>query len=212
MVQWAASTISACISKLMIQPNWTMKSGSYPIGSSKKSPPASCLPILIDKVPKMNNTYPRNILRHRWLLLLVVLLPMVSLLTGCSGSVTSAPNGDLNKIAPMSAMPAEVQKAPKTVQQAYQFAIAHPDALKNVPCYCGCGSVGHTSNYSCYVMEIKPSGEVVFDQHALGCSICVDIAKDVLKMTQAGKAPKEIRAAIDQTYSQYGPSNMAPVQ
>jgi hypothetical protein len=160
----------------------------------------------------MNNTSPRSILRHRWLLLLVALLPVMSLLTGCSAGTASGPKNDLDKMAPMSAMPAEIQKAPTTVQQAYQFAVANPDALKNVPCYCGCGKAGHTSNYSCYVKEIKPSGEVVFDQHALGCSICVDIAQDVLKMTRDGKAPVEIRAAIDQTYSQYGPSNMAPVQ
>ena len=159
----------------------------------------------------MNNAYHRPILRHCWLLLLVALLPAVSLLTGCSAGATSYQN-DLNKMAPMSAMPAEIQKAPTTVQQAYQFAVANPDALKNVPCYCGCGAAGHTSNYSCYVKEVKPSGEVVFDQHALGCSICVDITQDVLKMTRDGKAPVEIRAAIDQTYSQYGPSNMAPVQ
>jgi hypothetical protein len=160
----------------------------------------------------MYNDSPHSIHRYRWLLLLVALLPVVSLLTGCSGSVTSGPNDDLNKMAPMSAMPAEIQQAPTTVQQAYQFAVANPDALKNVPCYCGCGAAGHTSNYSCYVKELKPSGEVVFDQHALGCSICVDITQDVMKMTRDGKAPKEIRAAIDQTYSQYGPSNMAPAQ
>lgn len=115
-------------------------------------------------------------------------------------------------MAPMSDMPAEVQKAAVSVQEAYQFAVANPDALKNVPCYCGCGAAGHTSNYSCYVKEVKASGEVVFDQHALGCSICVDIAQDVMKMTRDGKAPEEIRTAIDQTYSQYGPSNMLPVQ
>jgi hypothetical protein len=158
----------------------------------------------------MKTTSLRSILRSRWLLLLVALLPMVSLLAGCSSGGMSSSN-DL-KMAPMSDMPAEVQKAPTTVQQAYQFAVANPDALKNVPCYCGCGAAGHTSNYSCYVKEVKPSGEVVFDQHALGCSICVDIAQEVMKMTRDGKAPKEIRAAIDQTYSQYGPSNMPPVQ
>ena len=88
----------------------------------------------------------------------------------------------------------------------------NPDALKNVPCYCGCGKVGHTSNYSCYVKDVKPSGEIVFDQHALGCGICVDIAQNVMKMTRDGKSPKEIRTAIDTTFAQYGPSNMAPVQ
>ena len=103
----------------------------------------------------------------------------------------------------------EVKNAPVTVREAYQFAVANPDALKNVPCYCGCGAVGHTSNYSCYVKDQKGSGEVVFDQHALGCGICVDIARDVMKYTQQGKSPQEIRAAIDQTFGQFGPSNMA---
>lgn len=147
----------------------------------------------------------RSIFRYRWLLFLVALLPVISLLTGCSS--TSAANNNL-KMAPMSDLPAEVQNAPVTVRESYQFAFANPDALKNVPCFCGCGKVGHTSNYSCYVKEVKPSGEIVIDQHAMFCSICVDIARDVMKMTRDGKAPTEIRAAIDQTYSQYGPSNM----
>jgi hypothetical protein len=154
---------------------------------------------------------PRFTQYSRWLLLLAVLLPMISLVTGCSGSAPAS-SSSLNKMAPMADMPAEIQKAPVSVSEAYRFAVANPDALKNVPCYCGCGKAGHTSNYSCYVKEVKSSGEVVFDQHALGCSICVDIAQDVMKMTREGKAPKDIRAAIDQTYSQYGPSNMPPVQ
>jgi hypothetical protein len=156
-----------------------------------------------------SSTY--SVFRFRWLLLLVALLPLASLLTGCSAGTNTPVSGDL-KMAPMSAMSAEIQKAPVSVSDAYRFAVANPDALKNVPCYCGCGAVGHTSNYSCYVKEIKPSGEIVFDQHALGCSICVDIAQDVMKMTRKGKSPKEIRAAVDQTFSQYGPSNMTAAQ
>ncbi|BCY16609.1 MAG: hypothetical protein HPY59_14735 [Anaerolineae bacterium] len=151
-----------------------------------------------------------NVRNFRWFIFLVALLPIVSLLSGCSASSSTA-DQDLN-MAPMSDMPVDVQKAAVSVQEAYQFAVANPDALQNVPCYCGCGAAGHTSNYSCYVKEVKSSGEVVFDQHALGCSICVDIAQDVMKMTRDGKTPKEIRAAIDQTYSQYGPSNMPPAQ
>ena len=159
----------------------------------------------------MNDKSLRSFARFRWLSLLVALLPIVTLLSGCSGGSNSTPNTQ-NKMAPMADMPVEIQKAPVSVSEAYRFAVANPDALKNVPCYCGCGAVGHTSNYSCYVKEVKPSGEVVFDQHALGCGICVDIAQDVMKMTRDGKAPKDIRAAIDKTYSQYGPSNMAPAK
>ena len=157
-----------------------------------------------------NPSSPHSLLRSYGLLLLVALLPAISLLAGCGGGTTSSGN-DL-KMAPMADMPTEVQKAPVSVSEAYRFAVANPDALKNVPCYCGCGAAGHTSNYSCYVKEVKSSGEVVFDQHALGCSICVDIAQDVMKMTRDGKAPGAIRAAIDQTYSQYGPSNMPATQ
>lgn len=156
----------------------------------------------------------KNISQHsthfRWLSLLVAIIPIISILSGCTGKSTGSSN-DLNKMAPMSGMPEEVQKAAVTVQEAYQFAVAYPKPLKNVPCFCGCGKVGHTSNYSCYVKEVKPSGEIVFDKHALYCSICVDIARDVMKMTSEGKTDKEIRSAIDQTYSQYGTPNMAPV-
>ncbi len=147
-------------------------------------------------------------LNFRWIALILVVVPVLSALAGCSSPGTMA-SVDL-KMAPMSEMPASVQAAPASVREAYQFAVANPDALKNVPCYCGCGAVGHTSNYSCYVKEINPSGEVVFDQHALGCSICVDIAQDVMKLTRQGKSASEIRADVDQTFSQYGPSNMAP--
>jgi hypothetical protein len=156
------------------------------------------------------HSLPRRIINHHWLLLLVIIIPVLSLSAGCSGN--GMPDNQGMKLAPISQLPADMQKAPTTVRQAYQFAVSNPDALKNVPCYCGCGAAGHTSNYSCYIKEVKPTGEITFDQHALGCSICVDISQDVMRLTKNGKSPGEIRAAIDQTYSKYGPSNMAPVQ
>ncbi len=158
----------------------------------------------------MKKFLPKFILHSRWLILLVALILLVPPLSGCSSTKSS--QGDLNKMAPMSDMPSEIQKAPTVVQEAYQLAVVNPEALKNVPCYCGCGSVGHTSNYSCYVQEVKDSGEIVFDQHALGCSLCVDISQDVMRLTSEGKTPQEIRGTIDQTYSQYGPSNMEASQ
>ena len=108
----------------------------------------------------------------------------------------------------MDQMPAEVQSAPVTVQEAYQFASANPEVMKNIPCYCGCGSVGHTSNYSCYVSKVGDKGKFTFDNHALGCSICVDITQDMMRLLREGKSPQEARAYIDATYSKYGPSNI----
>jgi hypothetical protein len=131
-------------------------------------------------------------------LVVIALLTPLILATGCAAS----PAHEM-KMAPMSDMPVKVQNAPSRVREAYQFAIANPDALKNVPCYCGCGAIGHTSNYSCYYNEAART----FDEHALGCSVCVDIAQDVKKLTQEGRAPPQIHAAIVSAYSQFGPPN-----
>ncbi len=111
------------------------------------------------------------------------------------------------KLAPASVLPEHVQKAPARVRTAYQFAVAHPDALENVPCYCGCGSIGHHSNLACYIKNVDQDGKVTYDDHALGCSICVDIATDVMKMTEQGKSPQEIHTKIVDVYSAFGPAN-----
>ena len=108
----------------------------------------------------------------------------------------------------LSEMPAEVQAAQVAVQQAYQFAAANPDVVRQLPCYCGCGAIGHTSNYACCIAGADASGRRKYDSHALGCSICVDITQDAIRLTRQGKSPAEIRAYVDQTYSKYGPSNM----
>jgi hypothetical protein len=138
--------------------------------------------------------------------LLVILVSMLLLaaLPACS----SAQSGADLKMAPMAGMPDEVKSAPATVQQAYQFAVANPDVMKQIPCYCGCGDIGHTSNYSCYVSGDDGKGGLTFDNHALGCSLCVDITQDTMRMTRAGKSPGDIRAAIDSTYSKYGTPNL----
>ena len=137
-----------------------------------------------------------------WLLLAV----FSGLLTAC-GANKPVENQSL-AMASMDRMPAEVQDAPMLVQQAYQFNVANPDVMMQIPCYCGCGAMGHTSNYSCYVSGIEADGKVIFDTHALGCSICVDITQDTMRLFQQGKSVPEIKAYVDQTYAQYGPSNM----
>ena len=109
---------------------------------------------------------------------------------------------------PLDQMPADVQSAPVAVQEAYQFASINPDVMKDIPCYCGCGDIGHTSNYDCYVSDVDAQGNIQFDNHALGCSVCVDITKDVMRMLQDGKTPAEARAYVDATYAKYGPSNI----
>ncbi len=121
---------------------------------------------------------------------------------GCAPSPANDPT-----MAAMNLLPAKMQSAPTRVREAYQFAAANANALKNVPCYCGCGAIGHTSNYSCYVKQSKSDGTTVFDEHALGCSLCVDITQDTMRLAREGKSPPEIRAFVVSTYSQFGPAN-----
>jgi hypothetical protein len=140
--------------------------------------------------------------------LLLVLL-MSALLSACSGGAghTESTTEGL-RMASLDGMPAEVLAAPAQVKQAYQFAAANPDVMQQVPCYCGCGDMGHTSNYACYIGGKNADGSLMFDTHALGCSICVDITLDTMRLLKEGKKVPEIKAYIDQTYAQYGPSNM----
>lgn len=137
-----------------------------------------------------------------WLVLLLAIL-VAATLPACA----SQPQSNL-RMMPMAGMPADVQAAPSVVQQSYQFAAANANIMKGVPCYCGCGNLGHTSNYSCYVTGVDAQGKITYDNHALGCSLCVDITQDTMRLLKEGKSVPEIKAYVDATYGKYGTSNM----
>jgi hypothetical protein len=145
---------------------------------------------------------------HRRLVFLPVLVTLLllgGLTTGCRGQAAESHSLEM---APLPDMPHEVQSAPEAVREAYQFAVANPDITQGIPCYCGCGAMGHASNYACYVSGADAAGGLQFDSHALGCSICVDITQDAMRLTQQGKSIGEIKDYVDLTYARYGPSNM----
>ena len=120
----------------------------------------------------------------------VILTFLAALILGSlSACSTSSNTSEHLEMMALDKMPAEVQSAPVSVQTAYQFAAANPDLMKQIPCYCGCGDIGHTSNYSCYVSNVDDKGAITFDNHAMGCSICVDITQDVMRMLKTAKAP-----------------------
>lgn len=103
---------------------------------------------------------------HRPLWLLPVLLALLSLaLAGC-GTAQETGQRQL-ELAPVSQLPKEVAAAPPVVREAYQFALANPDVLKFIPCYCGCGA-DHGSVKDCFVREVYPDGSAVFDDMGLG--------------------------------------------
>ncbi len=144
--------------------------------------------------------------RRFTIVMFVLLIVFSSLLTACGGQ-SSAEDHEL-AMASLDGMPMDVKNAPVAVQQSYQFNVANPDVMEQLPCYCGCGAMGHTSNYACYVSGIESDGTINYDSHALGCSICVDITQDAMRLLKQGKTVGEIKVYVDQTYAQYGPSNM----
>jgi hypothetical protein len=84
-----------------------------------------------------------------------------------SGHKSFGANAHRYKLAPESILPADVRKAPEDVREAYRFAIANREVLRYIPCYCGCGADGHTSNASCYVKDSSTPTNLVFDRMSL---------------------------------------------
>jgi uncharacterized protein YceK len=106
--------------------------------------------------------------------------------------------------------PEFLRDASELTRSAYEFATEHHHDLEQYPCYCGCGPLGHLSSRDCFIKDISKAGEIVYDDHAAGCGICVLIALDVKKLMAEGKTPRQIRTFIDEKYSVYGPGTDTP--
>src|SRR5829696_172655 len=88
------------------------------------------------------------------------------------------------------------------VRATYDFAAQHPEVLKYVPCYCGCGEQGHKANESCFIARRDPKGNVLeWDTHGFGCTICVDVAREAMQLYASGADVHSIRAAIERKWT-----------
>lgn len=90
--------------------------------------------------------------------------------------------------------------------QAYAYATKNQKILENIPCYCGCGGMGHKSLKNCF---LKDNGN--YEEHASYCDICVGEAFRVKRLQEQGTPLKDIRAIIDEEYSQFGPPTNTPL-
>lgn len=135
---------------------------------------------------------------------LLIPLSATLLLAACS-----APSAH-DDLAPADAVPDIVHQQDHRVQEAYRFALANPDALKTIPCYCGCNAIGHKNNLECYLKPESTDAAPAFDNHALGCGVCVDITHDVMEMLDSTDNASAIRAFIDSRYSDVGPGTDTP--
>src|SRR5439155_202563 len=52
-----------------------------------------------------------------------------------------------------------------TFEARFSRAVEHPETLKWMPCMCGCGNLGHTSNRACYI-KAESEGQITFTSHA----------------------------------------------
>ena len=90
-------------------------------------------------------------------------------LVGCSSGLVGGGADDS-----LVAWPAEDRwpelflQASTRVQETYRFAVANQGLLQWMPCFCGCGELGHTSNASSYVQETRSDGSVLLDSMSFG--------------------------------------------
>lgn len=117
------------------------------------------------------------------------------------GAMVSADEPPADAAAAWAASPAFVRATAET-EEAYAFALFHPQVVRWMPCYCGCEGMGHRSNLDCF---LKPGARVVFEEHASYCDICVKTALLAKKMYSEGKSLREIRQAVDQTFGGAAP-------
>jgi hypothetical protein len=157
---------------------------------------------------------------HLDILNLVILPVLLLVLAGCANEGAMqrlAPTPKAVQVelamAPQSVLPGYAQQAGPRVRDAYRFAVANPDVMTKIPCYCGCGTMGHDHALDCFVKDVQPDGSIEFDNHAAGCGICVDITQDVMRLMRQGQPLKTIRAYVDAEYSQFAaPTNTPAIE
>jgi hypothetical protein len=108
-----------------------------------------------------------------------------------------------------AARPAYTDASGRT-SEAYAYALEHHAMLSYLPCYCGCGAMGHGSNLDCY-FEPRADGAISFEEHASYCDICVDITLRAKELARSGATLASIRGAIDAEFGNAGPGTDTPL-
>lgn len=108
--------------------------------------------------------------------------------------------------AAWAARPAFVHQAHERTQAAYAYALARPDVLEWLPCYCGCGAMGHRSNLDCFLLPREEPGDpLAFEEHGSYCDVCVETALMADEMLRSGSTLIQVRAAVDARFGGLAP-------
>lgn len=90
------------------------------------------------------------------------------------------------------------------VRLSYAYAVAHPEVLRYIPCYCGCGeSSGHTSVLDCFVAGRDLFDRPRYNDHGVSCHLCLAVVRTTMDKMAAGKTVAQTRAEVDTFYSPY---------
>lgn len=92
--------------------------------------------------------------------------------------------GDAAPILPRNQLWGESFQYPYQVR-AYQLAAKIPSVIYQLPCYCYCERIGHTSLHSCFEST-----------HGAHCALCMKELFYAYEQTKLKKTPAEIRAGI----------------
>ena len=153
---------------------------------------------------------------RRWLFLVVTALMVVTLaLVACTSEEDeTVQEGQSDYITADTNTVTDVVYPPyvtRGIRDAYAFAVEHPEVLRYMPCYCGCGlTVDHTSNLDCFIDGVTNDGRIVFSKHARYCEICLEIARDAESLLGQGISLTEIRSYVDSKHGQKGPGTDTP--
>ncbi len=92
--------------------------------------------------------------------------------------------GDALPILPKDQLWGEAFQYPYQVH-AYELAAKIPNVIYQLPCYCYCERIGHTSLHTCFETN-----------HGAHCGICMKEAYYAYQQTKLKKTPAQIREGI----------------
>lgn len=100
---------------------------------------------------------------------LAIVLVVGAAITGISmsrsKSTAQAPTGEIKGAGQL---PDWLASADPAIIADYAWAAENLDVLDYMPCYCGCGNVGHMANSACYFTRGKDGKIRGYDAHAVG--------------------------------------------
>jgi len=93
---------------------------------------------------------------------------LAPLLAACGRSPAKDRHDQLIAWPAQDRWPPIFYQASTEAQEAYRYAVTHPEILQYFPCYCGCVEWGHRSVLDCSVREFRADGSVVLDSMTFG--------------------------------------------